>query len=94
MVYIDRRVIVSNRFDDHLKHNIEVLCNSNTPLSIHDFVVDATVTTQKIIHQAEEIKRHLTNNQQTIGICKLLLLSAKLEMINGNLIDIKHEYNL
>ena len=83
-----------NQFDDHLKYHINKLCNNSSPLQLEDFYADTVISMQKVIQCIEEIKKQLVSKPCKTKVTELLLLSAKFEIINSDLIALRHEYNL
>lgn len=85
---------MENQLDKYLRAHIEKMCDETSSLQPDDYYIDALIATQKVVQCAEELKKKLQSNSNKIDIAKLLLLSAKMEMINSYLMDIKREYNL
>ena len=83
---------------DNYENYIHSIANS---LSIHGdelpqdiLLAEALITAQKIINCATSIKVSMTKRDHPQKIGTLVLLCAKLEMINNSLTQITREYNL
>lgn len=83
-----------NQIDENLKRRISELCNNSEPLRLDNFYVDTIICIQKVMQCTEEIKKHIIGNPRKLKTHELLLISAKLELINSDLVALKREYNL
>lgn len=81
-------------FDDYIRYFSENFPEKDEihPQSI--LLAEALVSTQKILNQSENIKTAISSKGITGRSGTLLVLCAKLEMINSSLSQIRHEYNL
>lgn len=89
----DWSVSMSNQIDENLKRHISQLCN-NESLRPDNFYVDTIICIQQVTQCIEEIKKQIISNPHRLKAHELLLISAKLELINSDLDALKREYIL
>lgn len=81
-------------FDEYIRYFSERFPESNKTPPQAILLAEALFTAQRISNQSESIKTAISSKRITIRSGKILVLCAKLEMINSSLAQIRHEYNL
>lgn len=81
-------------FNDYIQYFSENFPKNDEIPTQAILLAEALFTTQKILNQSVNIKSAISSKRIAVKSGKLLVLCAKLEMINSSLVQIMHEYNL
>lgn len=83
-----------NHFDKFINDLTDSIPTEDLPSTYNALLTEAKVSTQKIQEHTKQILSCLGGRDYSFRIGKLVLMCAKLEYINANLIEIRREYNL
>lgn len=83
-----------SHFDEYINNLTDSITAEDFPSTYDALLTEAKITTQKIQEHTKQILTNFGDKKYTLRVGKLVLMCAKLETVNANLIEIRHEYNL
>ncbi|MBQ7801742.1 MAG: hypothetical protein IJ375_05405 [Oscillospiraceae bacterium] len=83
-----------SHFDEYINNLTDSITAEDFPSTYDALLTEAKITTQKIQEHTKQILTNFGDKKHTLRVGKLVLMCAKLETVNANLIEIRHEYNL
>lgn len=80
------------KFDKHIEDCVEGVSKGIDSSAYNELFTELLISSQKIVNSAEKIKSAIIEKKCHSRIGELLILCAKIEEINDELVQIMHEY--